>query len=511
MKRTAIRLSAALLATVLLAGCARNQQPEQPAATAQPITSATPSPTPEETPGLDYDEIRIVAHPSATPYLFYEGYFTMSKDGLWGLMRADGTQVLPCTYEYPITSCQFDKEWVWNDSQNPLDWDAYDALSAELEEAGDGRLCAAHGGAGDQFFYDLDSPGRDPYAVDLTALRWYASSTPGEVYAMEDSLWEKYGDLIPVYSTHPDEYGYPTSPVADETGATYWYISREGAGITIPGATMALWFLEEDLAPVKLEDGWAYLDRSGNLVTEAVYQPTWSIPNYWRGYELSYASCLQNGYAAVCREGLWGLLDANGIEVIPCENAGVAWEGNHLWIKGENGWHEAQLPASLTQEQTQYVQRMAQYLHQPVTDLESLTKTPYFVRYLLDETWEEGREAGTLTENEESGSYGQVKIPLDMLEETARERFGLSCDREYIAQLYDLSDDGQVLYYPSDRPFFVTRLENFCLSGSQLAVTLKVAPAGDGGDWNHSVTCVYLYTLGSDGSLQLSGVQEGGL
>lgn len=508
MKRIILRLSAAFLAIALLGGCSGKEQPESPAATLKPEVTAAPSPTPEETPGLDYDEIRIVAHSSAMPYVFYQGYFTMSRDGLWGLMRADGTEVLPCTYEYPVSSCQFDKEWVWNDSQDPLDWDEYDALSARIEEAGDGHLCAAHGGAGDQFFYDLDSPDRNPYGVDPTALRWYASSTPGEVYPMEDSLWEKYGDLIPVYSTHPDEYGYPTTPVADDTGATYWYISREGAGITVPGATMALWFFEEDLAPVELEDGWAYLDRYGNLVTQAVYEPTWYIPNYWKGYELGYASCLQNGYATVCRDGQWGLLDANGIEVIPCENEGVAWEGTHLWVKGETGWKETPLPQSLTQTQTEYVKRMAQYLHEPVQTMADLAQTPSFVQYLLDETWEEGREDGTLAMSEEDGSYGQVKISLDRLDQTAQARFGIYCDRAYIARLYDLSPDGEVLCYPAGRPFFTVRLKDFSFSGSRVDVTLEVAPAGDGGAWDQSVTCLYTYTLGAGGALQLCGIQS---
>ena len=54
---------------------------------------------------------------------------------------------------------------------------------------------------------------------------------------------------------------------------------------------------------------------------------------------------LQNGYAVVRRGNGWGLLDENGVEVIPCEEQGVAWEGTTLWVKNDTGWHKTALPA----------------------------------------------------------------------------------------------------------------------------------------------------------------------
>ena len=40
------------------------------------------------------------------------GYFTVSRDGLWGLIRADGEEVLPCEAPVPITRCGGGWHWI---------------------------------------------------------------------------------------------------------------------------------------------------------------------------------------------------------------------------------------------------------------------------------------------------------------------------------------------------------------------------------------------------------------
>ena len=81
-------------------------------------------------------------------------------------------------------------------------------------------------------------------------------------------------------------------------------------------AILASFFFDEVLAPVQLETGWAYLNRDGNILTEAVYEPTYT--DSIRDATPTLAAPLQNGYAAVSRDGLWGLLNANGAEALPC-------------------------------------------------------------------------------------------------------------------------------------------------------------------------------------------------
>lgn len=350
-----------IAAGLLLTACTGPTSASMPSATAEEAPAAasssdsaaeTPEPAPVAEPGLTYEEIRTIEEFDAMPSTPSEGYFTMSRDGLWGLMRADGTEVLPCRSAEPVSRCGAEDHWCWF-PEEPMGWEAFDALSAELTEAGDGALCPGHGGLCDLFFYDLDSPGRDTTAVDLTALRWYRVSTPGDVYEMDDTLWDVYGGILPVYSAHEEgEEGdpkYPGDPVPDETGALYWYIQEDGSAFYIPGAVRAGWFFYEELAPVQIGDGWAYVDRNGTQVTDVVYEATWGAMGEYGNpdnpAEPTSAACLQNGYAAVCRDGQWGLLDSTGTEVIPCEHPGVAWEGTTLWVKAEDGWHKTELPA----------------------------------------------------------------------------------------------------------------------------------------------------------------------
>lgn len=348
--RNKITILAAALSLVLLAGCTSAESPAQatpspdPVVTAAPLPEVTPTPA-AETKTLDYDEICSIEVHTAIPKIPAIGYYTMSKDGLWGLMRADGTELLPCTYESPVSSCG--SHWIWS-LQEPMDWEQFDEISLQLTESGDGALCPGHGGSGDEFYYNLDSPGRDQSAIDLSALRYYAMNTPGTTMPMPEEKWADYGGILPVFSAHEEgEEGdpkFPGEPVTDENGTVWWYICQDGSSLYVPGAKQALWFFEESLAPVELDGSWAYLDRAGNLVTEAKYSPIWGTESMDGSSQPCYAACLRNGYAAVCRDGLWGLLDSSGAEVLPCENQGVAWEGTHLWVKSNDTWQEVSLP-----------------------------------------------------------------------------------------------------------------------------------------------------------------------
>lgn len=355
MKRMIPVLGALLL---LLTACTPAQStapaatPEpaaEPAAAPGPTPTAAPTATPEPEPGLDYDEIRMVLREGPYAAELYEGYYTMSRDGLWGLMRADGTEVLPCEALTPVSVCGALGQWHWDVYKN---WEEMDALSQEMTAAGDGALCSGHGGLSHSFYYDLDSPGRDTEAVDLSALRCLVGGTPGEAVAMEEAYWEYFGDLLPVYSAHEDpeggELAWP-GPMEEFTrgdGQTvkWWYMGRDGTALYPADLDKAGWFFDEALAPVEIGGKWAYLNRSGELATEAVYDPVCITP-FGPAEELVYGAHLCNGYAVVRRDDGWGLLDAAGAEAIPCEEQGVAWEGTVLWVKDDAGWHQTALPA----------------------------------------------------------------------------------------------------------------------------------------------------------------------
>ena len=153
-----------------------------------------------------------------------------------------------------------------------------------------------------------------------------------------------YGDYLPcVRSVWTSGNGDPD-----------YYTTAEGGGIVfansdgdlLNGITYASagCFYDQPLAPVKIGDKWAYLDRNGNQVTQAVYDAVYGGLDFYEDYTPKYASPLLNGYAAICRDGKWGVLDAAGKEYIPCDYAGAAWNGHILWLQRDGHWQSRTLP-----------------------------------------------------------------------------------------------------------------------------------------------------------------------
>ena len=340
--------TAALLAALLLAGC-QGAAPGTPAAsqaapTEVPTTAPTAEPTAAPEPGLAYDEMRSIAVWGSTPATMMTGYFTVSKDDKWGLIKADGTELLPCMADTPVRNCGIHWLW-WSDSIVPVDPADHDYDGA-LIASGEEGLCPGHGGGSEFFFYDLDYPGRDTTALDERAIAAYvASDGPGNILPVSDDQWTKYGDPLPVFPAHEEgESGdprYPGDPEGD-----YFYITRGGVGSkNIEGATNASWFFDQKIAPVEVGDKWLYVDAGGERKTETVYSPIYATGrDSETGADLPdpiLAAYLQNGYAAVCRDGKWGLLDDTGNECIPCTYDGAAWDGTVLWLKDAAGWHRS--------------------------------------------------------------------------------------------------------------------------------------------------------------------------
>ena len=71
---------------------------------------------------LDYDDIRLIGYERAFQPYPETDYYTMCKDGLWGLMRSDGTEVLPCRAPQPLIEC-FIEGRRWHGYQDNLPWD----------------------------------------------------------------------------------------------------------------------------------------------------------------------------------------------------------------------------------------------------------------------------------------------------------------------------------------------------------------------------------------------------
>ena len=135
----------------------------------------------------DYDAIELATydvfrHPSAPPADENGLFYGAEKDGLWGLIDENGTEVLPCESKRAPSLCEFG-EWLWWGSEDSLK-----KLSGSVEEKTGRPFCGAHGG----------------YA------RWFIAEEPGDVPGI---LWELEGVTAVYPAEEEDLLGDESVPV----------------------------------------------------------------------------------------------------------------------------------------------------------------------------------------------------------------------------------------------------------------------------------------------------------
>ncbi len=285
---------------------------------------------------LPYDDIRLVCRYSVHNEPL-AGYYTICQDGQWGLMRNDGSEVLPCAYERPIALCSDTAPFypAWIAMQENADAAAREETSRYLTSIGEGRLCdLAHCGPGYEEFYWL---------TDRNQICAYIGSIgPSMPTHISPRLEEEYGSVFPTQDAVLVSEEWGDVPHC-ETEAPYRYRSVDGTPLNNYEYQQAQPFLHGALLAVARRGSkWVYLDDLGNEVTAPVYDGVYET--IWEDRPL--ASPLLNSYAAVCRDGKFGLLDSAGKEFVPCAYDGLAWDGNLGWLKLADGWHAFTVPSA---------------------------------------------------------------------------------------------------------------------------------------------------------------------
>lgn len=358
------RLAFLALAPVVLAACtplhlpisqtaetAQTAEVAAPATAEEPSASATPSPAPSAWPGtlqamdlavLPYDEIRQVYTYSLFDFPA-SGYYTMCQGGLWGLMRNDGSEVLPCTFDKPIAQCSDSTADVpaWIAAKEGADPAFWGETGQYLASVGEGRICdTAHCGPGYKYyFWDESQKQMFAYIGNL------GPSVPSHI---TPAMQAECGWWFPTRAGTLTQTDWGLD-VDFDTNAPYRYRSADGTPLNNYEYEQAGLFYDGALlAAARRGSKWVYLDGSGREVTAPCYDPV-----YWNTWsDIGYASPLLNGYAAVCRDGKYGLLDSAGLEYLPCAYDGVAWDGGVGWLKLADGWHAFRIPTAA--QQTSY-------------------------------------------------------------------------------------------------------------------------------------------------------------
>ena len=353
--------AAALALCFVLAACA----PEPGASSASvPSSSAAASSLPpasgtagQAAPPLDlpYEKIQPVAdHATPYPYLAcgFDGsgpvYYTMCRGGLWGV-------VLECRAPQPVARCHLG-HWSWG--SDGMNWDELDAVNARLSETGDGALEVGHGGSGTLFYWDVaaSAPG--------FCRTGEAAQAPSPVTAAD---YERYGVFLPVQLSVMAESEMTGGLYPQPIGSAFCYNFAGPAEADAPhllteeAYEAAGWF-REGLGSVYKNGKTAYLNAEGRAVTDFLYDGVWAVRCATQSVldektatyadEAVYArpGCgypLRSGYAPVCRDGLWGFLNADGAEAVPCRYEYACPTPDGLALVRENGVWSLVEPAAL--------------------------------------------------------------------------------------------------------------------------------------------------------------------
>lgn len=348
LSKTPAALLAALLAAMTLASCtalpdsaessalSASSQPESSIAEDSAAeSSAEPALTPVRTLDGDYEAMVPAGQKTGiTPPLSHgdtPAFYAVQSDGMWGLIDENGTELLPCTAESPVRLCPA-SHWIW--SGNTMDWDTWDILSAEIEEATGYPLCAGHGAGSYQMY--AEAPGTPPQ------IYWGSDGSRGsrDVEA-EDTLGDSF--FPTEYTALTDGGGDP--PLLAPGG--FWNFSDIDGSVLCPDEEFeqAGWFGGEALAPVQQGGKWAYVGTDGNFATEFVYESCWG-GDYVLDPETGEYTCvspicafsLWEGFAPVLRDGKWGVLDETGAEIVPCTYEGAAPYPGGAWLKSDGQW-----------------------------------------------------------------------------------------------------------------------------------------------------------------------------
>ena len=181
-----------------------------PAETASPETGSCSLPAELQAvdlPVLSCDEIRPVYH-----YALFDppasGYYTHCRDGCWGLMRNDGSEILPCTFDAPIALCSDEgvRYPAWIARKETADKSFWNETQQYLASVGEGFVCdTAHCGPGYEYYF------------------WDESC---------DQMFAYYGSLGPSDPTHISPACNPNGAGGSPPARVRWW-RKTGAGCTI--------------------------------------------------------------------------------------------------------------------------------------------------------------------------------------------------------------------------------------------------------------------------------------
>lgn len=304
----------------------------------------------------------------ALEYAGRPGYAAVQRDGLWGIVDGTGALMIPCEWDEldmlddRILVCSGGR-WGCIDFQSnvllPVEWSYVsdviqscyaverDGLYGLADSKGNLVLPLEKGIVGEVWIGDAS------YVIRGTV------ASTRQYYVLENGMAKEVQvEHTPVVYIVPEGY-----EMAYQETSAGWWVKRKTEPVHYRLADREGRFLTGDewdevdnascgLCLVKKDGKVGFVNEWGELVIPLVYDGAWEFTDnmalvrqgeerFWidtagnRLFDWNWArgSRMRNGHATVItEEGLYGVIDRNGDQVIPCEWAGMEqWQWPFRW------------------------------------------------------------------------------------------------------------------------------------------------------------------------------------
>lgn len=238
----------------------------------------------------------------------YNGYCTVSQDGLWGITDAEGDEIIEPEFDSIQVFSEDGFALANKDGKNIyIDKEGQTRMVPEEEYSDLGMYSSGRVRASQNGKFGLLDSDMEP----VTDFEWdNISSIYNDIgAACKDGKWaiiDESGKNITDYiydDVAMDEYGFCNKQglIFVKKGTQYNIINENGESVGNLSFKNVKCFNEDGYAAVSQNGKWGFVDSEGEMVTECIYDDALSF-------------C--NGYAAVASNGLWGYIDEDNYVMI---------------------------------------------------------------------------------------------------------------------------------------------------------------------------------------------------
>lgn len=263
---------------------------------------------------------------------FLEGYAVYELNGKQGIIGQDGDIVIEAVYDEAAYGGQDDRITVRDENGCYfVDLDGFKTAVPESDYEWLGAISQKRIAArrdGKYGYLDGDFKEKIEFIYDdATAFcENVAAVKQGNKWALIDRMGKNITDYI-YDDVAVNSLGMCSvnGVIGVKQGEDWMLVNDEGEQIGTNTFQDMKAFESGEPCAVRTGNKWCYADAEGNIVLECDYQE---------------AAPFSNGFAPVCRNGLWGYIDLNGYEAVTCafEQAGQMTESGTAPISRSGSW-----------------------------------------------------------------------------------------------------------------------------------------------------------------------------